>query len=236
MASSRAVDTTGINGDYEANYYVQGRLIGTALDLIIADSTSRRRGLDDLMRALYSKFAMKRGFNTTDVEQSASGICHCEMRSFFDQHVRNPRRLDFNDYLGSIGYRVLVDTIPAADTLGTPSPDLRIWVYPPRTGGRMRVMISDPSSVWAKSGLHTGMELVTFNGAQIDSFPEFRRAIRNVKLGDVVPVNVLQAGKLSRVTVHVTGYVRPRVRVVDTPNITPAQLARRRLWLAASPN
>jgi predicted metalloprotease with PDZ domain len=236
VASSRAVDSTGINGDYEPNYYVQGRLIGTALDLIIGDSTKQQRGLDDVMRALYSEFAMKRGFTTADVERNASQVCRCNLRSFFDQHVRNPRQLDFNEYLGPIGYRVTVDTIPATDSSGTRLPDLRIWAYPPRSGGRMRVMISDPSSVWAKSGLHTGAELATFNGAQIDSFPDFRRAIRGVKLGDAVPVDILQGGKRSRVTVHVTGYDRPRVRIVDAPNITPEQLERRRIWLAASPN
>jgi len=236
LASSQAVDTTGINGDYQPNYYVQGRLIGTALDRIIADSTSGRSGMDDVMRALYSKFAMKRGFTTADVERSTSEICKCNVHTFFDQHVRNARQLDFNDYLGSIGYRVVVDTIPAADSAGTRFPDLRIWAYPPRSGGRMRVMISDPSSVWARSGLHTGAELAAFNGAQIDSFPDFRRAIRNVKPGDAIPVEIIQDGRRSRVTVQVTGYDRPRVRIVDAPNITSTELERRRLWLAASPN
>lgn len=185
------------NGDYEPNFYVQGRLIGTALDLVIADSTNGHRGLDDLMRALYS---------------------------------------EFNGYLASLGYRVTVDTIPAADTLGTRLPDLRIWAYPSRNGARMRVMISDPSSVWAKSGLHTGAELATFNGAQIDSFPDFRRAIRSVKLGDAVPVEIFRGRKRSSVSVYVTGYNRPRVRIFDAPNITPTQRERRRIWLAASPN
>jgi predicted metalloprotease with PDZ domain len=236
LASSRALDTTGINEDYEPNYYVQGRLIGTALDLLIADSTSGRRGLDDVMRALYSEFASKRGFSTADVERSASTVCGCDLLSFFDEHVRNSRPLDFNNYLRSIGYRVLVDTTQAADSVGTRLPDLRIWVYPPRNGGRMRVMIPDPSSVWAKSGLHTGMDLVAFNGAQIDSLPDFRRAFQTVKLGDVVTVDIVQGGKPARETVDVTGYDRPRVRIVDAPAITSAQLERRRLWLAASPN
>ncbi|HXL86872.1 MAG TPA: hypothetical protein VN927_06655, partial [Gemmatimonadaceae bacterium] len=198
--------------------------------------TKGQGGLDDLMRALYSEFATRRGFNTSDVERSASRICRCEVRSFFDQHVRNPGQLDFNHYLHSIGYRVIVDTIQATDSLGTRLPDLRIWAYPPRSGGRMRVMIPDPSSVWAKSGLHTGMEMVAFNGAQIDSVPDFRRAFRTVKLGDVVPVDIVQGDKRSRVVVTVTGYDRPRVRITDAPDVTPAQLERRRLWAAASPN
>ncbi|HEX9128228.1 MAG TPA: PDZ domain-containing protein [Gemmatimonadaceae bacterium] len=235
VASARAVDTTGINGDYEANYYVQGRLIGTALDLIISDSTSGRRGLDDLMRALYSRYAMKRGFTTDDVERAASETCSCNLRRFFDDYVRNAHPLDFNRYLGTIGFRVVIDTIPAADSAGIRQADTRVWAYPPRKGGRMRVMIQDPSSAWAKAGVHTGDELVAFNGTPIDSFPDFRRAFRTIKLGDVVPVSIIRGGTPSVVNVRVTGYDRPRVRIVEIPDATAAQRERRGVWLTDSP-
>jgi len=231
VASARAVDTTGINGDYEPNYYTQGRLIGTALDLIIKDSTRGERNLDDLMRALYSRFADKRGFTTDDVQHAANDVCSCKLDRFFDDHVRQARPLDFNRYLPSIGLRAIVDTIAATDTAGTPLPDLRVWAYPPRSGGRMRVWIQDPSSVWARAGLHTGMELVAFNNAPIDSFPSFRRAFRAVKLGQVVRVDVLRDGASVRMNVSVAGYSRPRVRIVEDPLATPAQIARRRIWL-----
>ena len=236
IASSRAVDTTGINGDYEPNYYVQGRLIGTALDLIIRDSTRGSRGLDDLMRALYSRFALKRGFTTDDVERTASEVCACNVRSFFDDHVRNARPLDFNRYLGTLGLRVIVDTIPAVDSAGNRFPDTRIWAYPPKQGGRLRVRIMDPSGTWSKAGLHTGDELVAFNGAPIDSFPDFRRAFRTIKLGDVVPVSIIRGGAPTAINVRVTGYDRVRVRIVEDPAATPTQREWRRLWLAASPN
>jgi predicted metalloprotease with PDZ domain len=235
LASARSVDTTGINGDYEVNYYVQGRLIGTALDLIIRDSTNGRRGLDDLMRALYSRYAMKKGFTSADVERSASEACGCNLHRFFNDHVRNARPLDFNRYLASIGMRMVVDTIPAADGAGIRLPDTRLWAYPPKMGGRMRIMIDDPSTVWGKAGLHTGDEIVSFNGAPIDSFPDFRRALRTIKLGDVVPVSIVRGGSPSLVNVSVDGYNRTRVRLVDAPNATAAQRERRRLWLIASP-
>ncbi|MGH7605477.1 MAG: hypothetical protein ACRENK_15970 [Gemmatimonadaceae bacterium] len=236
LASERAVDSTGINGDYEPNYYTQGRLIGTALDLIISDSTAGRRGLDDLMRALYSEFAMKRGFTSGDVERTASAVCACDLHRFFDDHVRNPQALDFNKYLAIIGYSVVVDTIPAVDSAGARLPDLRIWAFTPRSGGHMRAMISDPSSVWAKSGLHTGTELVAFNGARIDSLPDFRRALRTVKLGDVVPIDIMRNGSPSRLSVTVGGYDRARVSIVEEPGITSAESERRRLWLNAAPD
>jgi predicted metalloprotease with PDZ domain len=237
LASARAVDTTGINGDYQPNYYVQGNLIGNALELIIRDSTNGRRGMDDVMRVLYSRFATKRGFTSTDVERTTSDVCGCNLHQFFEDHVRNPRALDFNRYLPVIGLRVVIDTVPAADSAGTRFPDMRIWAFRPRSAesGRMRVMVQDPAGVWGKAGLHTGQELVAFNGAPIDSMPSFRRAIQAVKLGDVVPVDIIRNGKTERVNVRVASYDEPRVRIVDVPSVTPAQRERRRLWLSASP-
>ena len=97
----------------------------------------------------------------------------------------------------------------------------------------MRVRIMDPRTVWTSAGLHTGMEWASLNRIQIDSFPDFRRAIRSIKLGDVVPAEVVRSGVTQRINVTVTGYERTRARIVEIPNATPAQLERRRVWLSA---
>ncbi|MFN2636788.1 MAG: hypothetical protein ABR585_07175 [Gemmatimonadaceae bacterium] len=233
LASARAVDSIGTSGDYDPNYYTQGQLLATVLDIIVRDSTEGKRGLDDVMRDMYSRFALKKGFTTADVEHSISEVCDCDLHRFFVDHVRGARPIDFNRYLSSIGLRVFVDTIPATDSAGRRMPDLRIWTYPPRSGGRMRVMIQDPSSVWAKAGLHTGLEIVAFNAAPIDSFPDFRRAIRQVKLGDVVPVDIVQQGTARRINVPVTGYSRVRARVENLAAVSATQCVKRELWSTA---
>jgi predicted metalloprotease with PDZ domain len=230
VASERAVDTTGINGDYEVNYYAQGRLIGTALDLILRDSTRGQKGLDDFMRAMYDRFALKRGFTTDDVERTASDVCRCNLRWFFDDHVRNPRPIDFSTHLRTIGLRIQVDTVAASDSSGSPLPDTRIWAYPRRSDRRMRVWLQDPSSVWGRAGLHTGQDLVAFNGVAVDSFPDFRRAFRTIRVGSDVPVDIVNDGKPQRITVRVTGYQRPRVTISDDPGASPAQIERRKRW------
>jgi len=211
-------------------------VIGTALDIAIRDSTRGKRGLDDLMRALYSRFAMKRGFTTDDVERTASNVCSCNLRSFFDDYVRSARPVNMNRFLTSVGLRATIDTVPAADSTGASFADLRIWAYPPRSGGRMRVIIQDPSSAWARAGLHTGDEIVSLNAVPVDSVPDFRRTLRGIKLGDSVAVTIVRRGKPELVRLRVTGYDRVRVRIDELPSASPHQVERRRLWLAASPN
>jgi len=230
LASEREVDTTGINGDYEVSIHTQGRLIGTALDLLLRDSTRGQKGLDDFMREMYARYALKRGFTTDDVQHTAADVCGCNLRRFFDDHVRNAKPIEFAAPLKTIGLKVKVDTIPAADTAGNPLPDTRIWAYPRSKDRRMRVWISDPASVWGRSGLHTGQDLIAFNGAQVDSFPDFRRAVRSIRIGSEVPVDILDAGKPRRILVSVPGYSRTRVRITEDPSATSAQVERRRVW------
>lgn len=220
-------------GDYLSNYYTQGRLIAYALDIIIADSTRGRRGMDDVMRLMYNRFAKKSAFSGVDIEKATSEVCQCNVHSFFEDHVRNAKPIDFNPILAPLGLRVVLATMPAADSTGTRFPDLRISAYSPPTG-RMRVRIFDPRTVWTSAGIHTGMEWVSFNGVQLDSFPDFRRAIRGIKVGDTVPVEVIRQGTPQRLTVVVSGYERTRARVEEIPGATTAQLARRQRWLSAA--
>ena len=228
-----SIDPPDLNtGDYLSNYYTQGRLIAHALDIIIGDSTGARRGIDDVMRQLYDRFAKKDAFTGMDIERAANEVCRCNLHSFFEDHVRGAKPIDFNPLLAPLGLQVLLATQPVADSSGRQYPDLRVSAYAPPAGGRMRVRIMDPRTVWAGAGVHTGMEWVSLNRIPIDSFPDFRRAVRSIKLGDVVPAEVARSGVRQQLNVRVTGYERTRARIVEVPGATPEQLARRRTWTA----
>jgi predicted metalloprotease with PDZ domain len=220
-------------GDYLSNYYTQGRLIAHALDIIIGDSTGGRRGIDDAMRSMYDRFAKRTAFTGADIERAVDSVCRCSMHSFFEDHVRGAKPIDFNPLLAPLGLRVVLAPERVADSSGTPYPDLRVTAYAPPAGGRMRVRIMDPRTVWASAGLHTGMEWTSLNRIPIDSFPDFRRAIRSIKLGDVVPVEVVRNGAIQQLNVRVTEYDRTRARIVEIPGATAEQLSRRRAWMEA---
>jgi predicted metalloprotease with PDZ domain len=230
-----SIDPPGSTGEYRSNYYTQGRLIAYALDLIVADSTSGRKGMDDVMRLMYDRFAKKRAFTGVDIERAVSDVCKCNVHRFFENHVRGAQAIDFNPLLAPLGLRVVLTTAPAADSTGKLYPDLRITAYDLPTG-RMRVRIMDSRTLWLSAGLHSGMEWISLNRIPIDSFPDFRRAIRSIKLGDVIPVEVARpGGATQQLNVKVTGFEATRARVVEIPNPTPAQLERRRVWLSAVP-
>lgn len=219
-------------GDFPGDYYLTGRLIGEALELIVSDATHNKHGLDEVMRALYERHPLPDGFAPKDVEYAVSAVCVCDQKRFFDEHVRGSRPLDFNQYLRTIGLQVTLDTVPVADSASNPLPDTRVWVNPSKRDGTMRLMLYNPNSVWAKARLHTGEQLVSFNGIKIDSMPDMRRAVRAIKLNDVVPVDVVRNGVTQRINVTVTGYTKVRAKISDRPDITRGQMAMRDHWLA----
>src|SRR5258705_5323418 len=86
-------------GDYLSNYYTQGRLIAHALDIIIGDSTGGRRGIDDVIRLMYDRFAKRIAFTGVDIELAVDSVCRCDVHSFFEDHVRSAKPIEFNPLL-----------------------------------------------------------------------------------------------------------------------------------------
>ena len=216
--------------DFSSDYYLQGQIIGEMLDLIIRDSTRGRRGIDDVMRAMYTRFANKRGFTGAEIESTAERVCTCNLTRFFDDHVRNAREIDFNRHLAPLGYRLAIDTIIAADSAGRALPDLRVYAMNSGDTSRTYVRIMSPESVWAKAGLRTGMELVSFNGTRIGNFRSFRTQLHALSIGDVVNVEVRSNERLQTFRVRIPAYNRVRVQLADAAPLTAAQQRRRALW------
>jgi predicted metalloprotease with PDZ domain len=223
-------------GDYNAGPHLQGELIGTVLDLKIRDATGGRRSLDDVLRAMQREFSGPRGYTGRDIERVVAATCGCPMRAFFDAHVRGNRRLDLDGALRLIGLRMRVTREPARDRDGAVAPDLRLYAWVPPGAGRPSLVVTDPASLWARAGLHSGDRVMRVNGAAIDSVPQLRRLVGGLRIGDTVAFDVTRpSGRPFRTTVHVAGFERPVVRIEALPDATERQRAWRARWLAGTP-
>jgi predicted metalloprotease with PDZ domain len=222
-------------GDYVASPHTQGELIGTLLDLAIRSSTQDRRSIDDVMRGLVRRYGGATGFTTADVEREASATCGCDLRPFFDAHVRRGGLIDFNRYLAMAGLRARVTWSPATDQAGAPAPDL--WIRTAANTGPNASMLRlyFPGGVWGRAGLHTGDQLVAINGAPVSDWPGFRASLGRAHIGDTLVVDVRRKGAPVRATVIMAGYQRPEVVLDTIPSVSPEVRARRARWLAAAP-
>jgi predicted metalloprotease with PDZ domain len=231
QASLAFSDSPIINPAATGGYYLQGELLGNELDALIRDSTHDARGLDDLMRAMFAASAGGAGFTDAELEHAADSVCDCRLGSIFDHQVRGTTLIDATPIVARLGLRILVDSVPAVDSTGHALPDLRLGADFTAASGP-RLVIRNPLSVWGTSGLKTGDVLASLNSRLIATFADLQRTLNSLRAGDTAVVDVRRDGRPTRIRVFVTGYVIPRVRVVELAHVTDEQRARRRRWLA----
>jgi predicted metalloprotease with PDZ domain len=222
-------------GDYSPSVHNQGELIGTMLDIIVRDATNGRRSIDDVMRLMLERHSGVRGFTGSDVERAAADVCGCSVKAFFDSHVRGSTPIDANRYLRLIGLRSQVSWRPALNDAREPQPDIRIAAWLPAGARQLSIFVTDPNSVWAKAGIHTGDKLVSVNGKPIAAWAELRPILRGLHIGDRISFDTIHDARPFRTTVVVTGFQRPTVHLAEVPMATQRQQQLRAQWLAGKP-
>ncbi len=220
-------------GDYTASTHLVGELLGGMLDLEVRRATAGGRSMDDVMRLMLARSGGPRGFNGKDVEDVVEEVCGCEVSPFFAQHVRGGGSpIDFDRYLAAIGMRVEVKWEPALVN-GLPEPDLRIWAWEPEGETGLRLIVGHPETSWTRAGLHSGDRVISIDGRPVRTWPEFRGALRQSRIGDTLAFEIRgERGPLTRL-VTVSGYQRPAVSLIQLAEATPAQIELRRRWLSA---
>ena len=221
----------GALGDYSASTHLQGELIGAMLDLAVRDATDGARSMDDVMRLMLERFAGERGFDGAGVQRAVEDVCACSVSDLFDGHVRNGGApIPFDRYLGRIGLRVRVNWAPAV-WQGEPERDLRVWAWEAPGDSGLRLVVSDPGSIWGKAGLHTGDRVMTINDSVVTTWAAFRGLVGGLRMGDTVRVQVARAEGPFQATVVITGFERPVARIEELPEMTARQRALREAWL-----
>jgi predicted metalloprotease with PDZ domain len=132
---------------------------------------------------------------------------------FFDAYVRAATPLDYNRYLALSGQRASVTWAPAVNN-GEPDRDLRIFGWEPGDGS-LRIVISNPASIWGRAGLHSRDRLISIDGEAVNTWPELRARLVRLRMGDTVRVEVERPAPPGRyvANVVVAGFERPTVRV-----------------------
>ncbi len=209
-------------GDFSASTHLQGELIGTILDLTIRDATHGQRSMDDVMRRLFDAASTQR-VDGRVIEQAVEAVCSCDVTPLFDAHVRSAHVLDFDRYLGLIGLKTQVSWGPAVSN-GVPERDLRMYGFEPAApDGGLRLIVTNPASIWGRAGLHSRDQLVSIDGTPVATWSDFRPRMQRLRLGDTVRVQVRRPSGPFEATVVVAGFERPTVRIEQLPNATLAQ-------------
>jgi predicted metalloprotease with PDZ domain len=215
--------------DNWAGTHLQGEVLVNMLDLKIRDVTDGGRSVDDVMRLLATRFDQDHGITNSDIERALNEVCRCQMRGVFDEYIYAAKQVEFDQYLGLIGMRAEIKRVPAVDSDGKPSVDLRVGPVSPE--GELKLRITNPNSAWAHAGVRTGDKLVSANGNAIADWPAFRTWLRTRKTGDTAQLLVERAGEKRTIEVKLAGFDIPSVSIVEVEGATPKQIRLRNAWI-----
>ncbi len=220
----------GALGDYSASTHLQGELIGAMLDVIVRDATRGRRSMDDVMRLLFDRASDGRSVDGRGIERAVETVCGCDVTPFFDAHVRGAAIIDFDRYLGLIGLKTAVRSAPAVWN-GEAERDLRIFGWEPPGDSGVRLIITDPASIWGRAGLHSGDRLARADGERVATWPALRARLQSLRIGDTIRLEVRRPAGPFEAVVTVAGFERPTVRIERLSNATEAQRRLAEAWL-----
>jgi predicted metalloprotease with PDZ domain len=202
------------------SYYSQGRNLAQLLDLSIRHDTSGARGLDEVMRALFTDFYQRgRGFSTDDLIRVVNRISGQPYDSFFNRYVSGTDVPPYDTFLGYAGYQLERATrkIPFLgvnlDTLG------RVTGFP-------------PGSDAATSRLQPDDFIVRVDDQTLEGQPAgtiFR--LLNEKLGQNVRLRIRRGGEERELDMAVKFVELANYRIVESQSPTAEQLKIRESWL-----
>jgi predicted metalloprotease with PDZ domain len=224
QAGSWSGDRPGTHGNVQPDYYLQGRLVGAMLDLVVREATGNQHSLDDVMRRLYIRDA-GHGYTGADIQYAAEATCSCALDAFFEVNVRRAGTIDFDRHLHAAGLRAAVSTSPAVDDAGRPRADARVWAWVPPGETAPRLIVTQPDGAWAAAGLNSGDRIVSWNGAPLDGMRDFRTRLGALQPGESLTLSYERAGTVHQATFRLAGYTEHRVRLETLPNTTDRQRA-----------
>ncbi|HVM90090.1 MAG TPA: PDZ domain-containing protein [Puia sp.] len=222
-ASMSDVAPPGFLGDYFASTHLQGELIGNLLDIIIRDATNGKQNIDDLMRNMFEHFSSAKGFNGNDVEKMANNICHCDVHSFFEDHIRGNKMIDFNKYFLMLGLKMSNTKKLILDDDKKPAADKSVFVWNDAAMQTIKLWVTDPQSCWGKAGLHTGDVLLKINDAAVTGTSVFYSSLDKLKPGDTVIIEIKRNEKIIRAEVYLTSVYETWVSIERLPSLSAKQ-------------
>ena len=192
-------------------YYPKGALTGMLFDVAIRDATDNRKSLDDVTRALYTRFYQRRkGFRTADLLGLLREAGMPDVDGFYQRYINGREPLPYESVFPKAGIAVARQT--------QSSPFLGVNAQP-GDSGKLVVQGVVPGSAAEAAGLEPGDVLLKVG--EIETRPDedwgvkFRDGYRG-QAGAPLVIGVTRAGRALRLSTQV------RERTLVSFTLTPA--------------
>lgn len=218
------------------SYYTKGALVALALDLTLRACTGDARSLDDLMRALWTRYGEPgMGVPEGGIEGLASEIAGQALDTFFTHYVHGTEDPPLASLLARVGVHFrLCSAAQAKDSAGTPDGTLArqgyLGVRTARDASGARLVNVFTDSAAQQAGLSAGDIIIAIDGLRAAK-DNLDALITAWPIGSTVTVHAFRRDEL--MTFEVTLQASPDDTCVFTLDhgADEATLARRCAWL-----
>jgi predicted metalloprotease with PDZ domain len=214
-------EATWINETYINSsqlYYPKGSLLGMLLDISIRDATDNAHNLDEVVRALYTRYyRQNKGFATADLLRELRGAGMPDVDTFYRRYIDGRDSLPYDAVFAKAGL------LFHRDVTSNPFVGVATGAMP---NGGMQVQQVTPNSSADAAGVQPG-DVITSVGAiavsaDRDWGSEFRSRYQG-KAGQPLTITVQRAGQTLTLNTTVREHTTTRLSLGRAPNPTPKQ-------------
>jgi predicted metalloprotease with PDZ domain len=207
------------------SYYDKGSVIALILDLEILHATQGKKGLDDVMKAMYDEYykRQKRGYSDAEFKAMAEKIAGKSFDKIYADYINGTKPINFSEYLGHAGIYV------KNDNAGRTEPYLGIG-FANKDGKLIITAVSRGSAAW-RGGLNANDEIIAIDNNRISAQADLDKIMAPRKVGEVLKFVVSRDGMLQEIAVTLQNTPNTRYRFEVDDSATPEQIAVRNKWL-----
>src|SRR6266513_491302 len=177
-------------------YYPKGAVIGFLMDIAIRDATDNAHNLDEVMRALYTRYYRQgRGFSTTDLLSELRAAGMPDIDTFYRRYIDGREPLPYDSMFAKAGLRLRRESGPLLGVSTQPTPD-----------GTSQVTAVVPGGAAAAAGVQPGDTLTNVGDVRVTADPGWAQSFRSHfrgKAGQPLTIAVRRAGQSLTLTTTV---------------------------------
>jgi len=235
--AATSVDRTSFDNTF-ISYYTWGSAIGLGLDLTLRVRTDQRVTLDDLMRALWTKFGKPGGrqigyvddpYSIEDVRKTLGQIAGDQAfaEEFFRKYIQGHEVVDYETLFARAGL-VWRRVAPGRPFIG------QLHIQDGGNGARITAAVPFDSPAYV-AGLDRDDVIVAVGDSAIKGAAEFVRVLGMHRSGEKVPLTFERHGKRATTTLTVGEDPRRELLPVEQTGTQPTEAQRqfRQAWLSS---
>jgi len=199
-------------------YYPKGSLLGFLLDISIRDATDNAHNLDEVMRALYTRYyRQNKGFLTADLLSELRAAGMPDVDGFYRRYIDGRDSLPYEQLFAKAG--LVFRRNPVTSLF------LGISAGPSPSGGVLIQGVT-PGSAAEEAGVEPGDVLTRIGDIPISASQDWGAAFRSRyqgKAGQPLTLTVQRAGRTLTLNTTVRERTTSRLSLERAPNPTPKQ-------------